>query len=173
MRPCHPTLAVRAALACAVCVSIFAGHGPSQGQTRMRQAISGPVTPEAIFRGLSIVPEDSWVEVSVMLDIEFEFDSAELSSRALSDLDRVAEALRDGNLAGTPLTIEGHSDATGDEEYNRRLSRRRAAAVVAYLAQRGVAGSRLTAVGFGEERLLAEYESGDSRQRRVEIVRSR
>ena len=107
-----------------------------------------------------------------MLHIEFGLDSAELTNDARRDLDRVADALADARLANTPVTVEGHTDAVGDETYNRRLSRRRAAAVVTYLAQRGVAGSRLTATGFGEERPLTDYEPTDSRQRRVEIVRS-
>ncbi len=175
MRLCHPTLAVRAALACAVCVSIFAGHGASQGQTRTRQSTTEPLTREAIVRGLSIVPTGEpggRTEASVMLHIEFGLDSAELTNDARRDLDRVADALADARLANTPVTVEGHTDAVGDETYNRRLSRRRAAAVVTYLAQRGVAGSRLTATGFGEERPLTDYEPTDSRQRRVEIVRS-
>ena len=159
----------------AVCIGVVAHGGAAFGQTRTRQSIAGQVTREAIVRGLSIVPTgepEGQMEASVMLHIEFGFDSAELTNGGRRDLDRVADALADARLANTPVAVEGHTDAVGDEAYNRRLSRRRAAAVVTYLAQRGVAGSRLTAIGFGEERPLADYESTDSRQRRVEIVRS-
>ena len=70
------------------------------------------------------------------------------------------------------MTLEGHTDATGSEGYNLRLSERRATAVVAYLAGRGVARERLQAAGYGEQRLLPAYAPGDDRQRRVEIVRA-
>lgn len=172
---------LRAACALAVSASVAAAAGEVLGQQRTRQAITGPVTREAIVRSLSIVPDrestdgresPGRVEASVMLNIEFGFDSAELTGRARRDLDRVAEALADRRLGNAPVTIEGHTDATGDEAYNRRLSRRRATAVVTYLTQQGVAGSRLTGIGLGEDRLLREYDPADGRQRRVEIVRS-
>lgn len=172
---------LRTVVALALGVGVTAEAGGAFGQQRTRQAITGPVTREAIVRSLSIVPERESnggpesagrVEASVMLNIEFDFDSAELTGRARRDLDRVAEALADRRLSNAPVTIEGHTDATGDEAYNRRLSRRRAAAVVTYLTQQGVAGSRLTGIGLGEDRLLREYDPADGRQRRVEIVRS-
>ncbi|MCY3844097.1 MAG: OmpA family protein [Acidobacteria bacterium] len=107
-----------------------------------------------------------------MLHIEFDFNSAELTASARRDLDRVASALADARLADGLVTIEGHTDATGSEAYNRRLSGQRATAVTSYLVQRGVAARRLTAVGFGEERPLTGYAPTDGRQRRVEIVRT-
>ena len=93
-------------------------------------------------------------EVSLMLRIEFAFDSAELTAQAMRDLDGVAAALNGPELATAQLTLEGHTDATGAEGYNLRLSERRAEAVVTYLAGRGVARPRLRPVGFGEDRLL-------------------
>ena len=96
-------------------------------------------------------------EVSLVLRIEFGFDSAELTARAMQDLDGVAAALNDPQLAAARVTLEGHTDATGSEEYNLRLSQRRAESVVAYLVRRGVAGERLRAADFGEYRLLPGY----------------
>ena len=168
------------AFALALSATVAAAAGEAFGQQRTRQAITGPVTREAIVRSLSIVPDrestggpaSGRVEASVMLNIEFDFDSAELTGRARRDLDQVAAALADSRLGNAPVTIEGHTDATGDEAYNRRLSRRRAATVVTYLTQQGVAGCRLTGIGLGEDRLLREYDPADGRQRRVEIVRS-
>ncbi len=151
--------------------------GAASAQDRVRRSIDGPVTREAVTRSLAVVPDnaddaDGPSEVSLMLRIEFEFDSAALTGRARRDLDDVAAALNDPRLAFARVTLEGHTDATGSPGYNLRLSRRRAEAVVAYLVRRGVAGGRLRAAGFGEDRLLPAYAPNDDRQRRVEIVRS-
>ena len=146
-------------------------------QDRLQRSIDGPVTREAVTRSLVLVPEnagepDGPGELSVMLRISFRFDSAELTGQARRDLDSVAEALNDAQLAGARLTLEGHTDATGTADYNLRLSQRRAETVVSYLIRRGVARERLRPAGFGEHRLLSEYAPTDDRQRRVEIVRT-
>ena len=146
-------------------------------QDRLQRSIDGPVTREAVTRSLAVVPENAGepggpAELSVMLRISFGFDSSELTGQARRDLDSVADALNDPQLVGARLTLEGHTDATGTADYNLRLSQRRAEAVVAYLIRRGVAGDRLRPAGFGEHRLLSEYEPTDDRQRRVEIVRT-
>ena len=147
------------------------------GQQRLRRSIEGPVTREAVTRSLAVVPSDAGdpggpSEVSLMLRIEFAFDSSELTVRAMRDLDGVASALNDPELTAARLTLEGHTDATGAAAYNLRLSERRAEAVVTYLAGQGVSRGRLRAVGFGEDRLLPAYAPTDERQRRVEIVRT-
>ena len=107
-----------------------------------------------------------------MLRINFALDSAELTPEALRDLDQVAAALLDPRLAGMPVTLEGHTDAIGDANYNLSLSERRAGAVVTYLMTRGVKRERLRAVGYGEYRLLPDRSPSDGLQRRVEIVRT-
>ena len=153
--------------------------GEAFGQTRARRSIKGPLTSESIVRSLSIVPapEETGAtgrvdprppaeparlgagaapgrpsELSVMLRINFALESAELTPEARRDLDQVASALLDPRLAGVPVTLEGHTDATGDALYNLNLSERRAAAVLAYLVTRGVDRGRLQAVGHGEHR---------------------
>ena len=154
----------------------FVGSASGQERDRLQRSIQGPVTREAVTRSLVLVPADSVdgdsaTEMSLMLGIAFEFDSADLTERARLDLDNVADALNGPELTGTRLTIEGHTDASGSAAYNLRLSQQRAEAVVAYLTGRGVAAGRLHAVGFGEHRLLPEHDETDDRQRRVEIVR--
>ena len=147
------------------------------GQDRVQRSIAGSVTREAVTRSLTVVPDDAGgpggpSEVSLLLRIEFGFDTAELTSQAMRDLEGVAAALNDPQLVGAQVTLEGHTDATGPEDYNLRLSLRRAEAVVAYLVRRGVARARLRSAGFGEHRLLPAYAPADDRQRRVEIVRT-
>lgn len=149
----------------------------SSAQDRVQRSIDGPVTAEAVTRSLVLVPDNAGdpggpSEVSLMLRIEFEFDSAELTGRARRDLDGVAGALNDPQLVSAAVTLEGHTDAVGSADYNLRLSQRRAEAVVAYLVRRGVAADRLQAAGFGEHRPLPAHAPTDERQRRVEIVRT-
>ena len=158
-------------------IAAGAGADAAAAQDRVQRSIEGPVTREAVTRSLVLVPDDAGdpggpSEVSLLLRIEFEFDSAELTGNARQDLDGVAAALNDPQLVEARVTLEGHTDAAGAEEYNLRLSQRRAAAVVAYLVRRGVVGERLRAAGFGEYRLLPAYAPTDDRQRRVEIVRT-
>lgn len=140
------------------------------GQQRLRRSIEGPVTREAVTRSLAVVPDDAGepggpAEVSLMLRIEFAFDSAELTVRAMRDLDGVASALNDPELTTAQWTLEGHMDATGAEDYTCGCRR-------TYLAGCGVARARLLPVGFGEDRLLLAFAPTDDRQRRVEIVRT-
>ena len=164
--------------AAAVVVLVAVGVGADVlAQSRVRRSIAGPVTRESIVRDLAVVPatagdRDAPAEVSVMLSIGFDFDSARLTAASMRDLDRVAEALADRQLAGVPVTLEGHTDATGHAGYNLVLSRRRATAVVDYLVERGIARRLLRPVGYGEDRLLSAYAPNDDRQRRVEIVRT-
>ena len=147
--------------------------GPSApgepSEATARPSLSAPPSEAPARPSIAVRPS----EVSLMIRVEFGFGSAVLTGSARRDLDIVASSLNDPRIRSAPVTLEGHTDISGSAGYNLRLSRRRAAAVVDYLARRGVAGSRLTAVGFGEERPLSEYDPTDGRQRRVEIVRSR
>lgn len=153
-------------LSAALSITVVAGASIASAQDRVQRSIDGPVTREAVTRSLAVVPGNAGdsggpTEVSVMLRIEFEFDSADLTVRARDDLDSVAAALNDPQLAPVRLTVEGHTDATGTGDYNLGLSKRRADAVVAYLVQRGVGGKRLRSAGFGEDQLLTGYGATD------------
>jgi outer membrane protein OmpA-like peptidoglycan-associated protein len=73
---------------------------------------------------------------------------------------------------GLNLQIEGHTDSVGSDEFNQQLSERRADSVRDFLAQQGVAGSTITARGFGKTQPVATNDTPEGRQRnrRVEIV---
>ena len=168
------------AMAVVVTIAVIAcatTAGALSAQDRMQRSVDGPVTREAVMRSLILSAKNAAdpggpSEVSLVMRIPFGFDSAELTRTAMRDLNEVAAALGDPELAAGYIILEGHTDATGAADYNLRLSQRRAEAVVAYLAERGVASGRLRAAGFGEYRLLPSYEPTDYRQRRVEIVRT-
>lgn len=84
--------------------------------------------------------------------INFDLDSARLTHEARQNLDAFVEALRHPALAGQRFAVEGHTDATGPDNYNLSLSRRRAATVVDYLVAHGIDTRRLAAQGYGETR---------------------
>lgn len=102
----------------------------------------------------------------------FDYDRAELSQDAANDLVKLAELIRRNPNA--TFRIEGHTDATGTEEYNRTLSERRAQAVKAWLVENlQIDPSRIETIGFGSTKLLVPADrSIDEQQpnRRVEIV---
>jgi OOP family OmpA-OmpF porin len=70
------------------------------------------------------------------------------------------------------VEVAGHTDSVGTDQYNQGLSERRANSVRDYLVEQGVRASRLTAVGYGENRPVATNDTADGRQenRRVELV---
>jgi len=86
-------------------------------------------------------------------------------------IDEVAQMLLD-NPALT-ISIEGHTDNTGTPASNKSLSLNRANAVVTALTAKGIAKNRLTSVGWGQEKPIADNatEEGRAANRRVEIVK--
>ena len=72
------------------------------------------------------------------------------------------------------VRVEGHTDSQGDDEKNRLLSQSRADAVVAYLVEKGVTGSRLSSIGFGEVAPIADNGTSEGRaqNRRVQFTAS-
>jgi peptidoglycan-associated lipoprotein len=102
--------------------------------------------------------------------VGFGFNEANLSGDAQSRLSDIANCLKG---ASSKVTLAGHADERGTEEYNLQLSNRRAAAVKRYLVDLGVPANRLETVGYGENRPLNDASSEDawSQNRRVEFVR--
>lgn len=90
--------------------------------------------------------------LAIAMPVQFAYDSADLTPKAMVTLDEVAAVLNDGLMADKVIEIEGHADAHGPDAYNLWLSERRAAAVRTYLIERhGIAGERLPAIGKGEQ----------------------
>ena len=106
---------------------------------------------------------------SVIHGITFAFDSAEIRPQSNAVLAALYDGLRAD--ARAKVAIEGHTSSEATEDYNQRLSERRAQAVVADLVRRGLARDRLAAVGIGEAHPIASNsdESGRSLNRRVEV----
>jgi outer membrane protein OmpA-like peptidoglycan-associated protein len=100
----------------------------------------------------------------------FKTNSSELEAATKSNLTELAGTLN--KYDDTNVLIEGHTDNTGEDPYNQRLSERRAAEVQQYLMSQGVDGSRLTTRGYGESQPVASNDSdgGRASNRRVEVA---
>ena len=103
--------------------------------------------------------------------VTFEFNSAELTDQARTQLDQLGKALSKDAFAENKFVIGGHTDSVGEAGYNDKLSDRRANAVVEYLVSRhGVSRNALEPVGYGEQRLLPGLKPDASDHRRAEII---
>ena len=73
---------------------------------------------------------------------------------------------------GYNLSIEGHTDSVGSDDYNQKLSENRALSVMSYLTTCGIAQTIVTSKGLGETQPIAPNETSEGKQknRRVEIV---
>ena len=106
---------------------------------------------------------------SINMQINFEFNSDQISGSSERTMATLAKALSSPQLENRNFTVVGHTDAKGSAGYNKALSDRRAAAVRRYLIDNGVAASRLRAVGKGESQLLNNDDPEGAENRRVEI----
>jgi len=105
-----------------------------------------------------------------MSDVLFDTGSATLKPGAREKLAKISGIL----LAhpGLTLQIEGHTDSVGSDDFNQQLSERRADSVRDFLAEEGVAGTSMSARGFGKTQPVASNDTAEGRQRnrRVELV---
>jgi outer membrane protein OmpA-like peptidoglycan-associated protein len=107
----------------------------------------------------------------VDLRIEFEPNSDRLTAASKQVLTALAEALKRPELGSNRFAIVGHTDGRGSEQYNQKLSERRAAAVKDFLVRAGaVEEARLVAIGFGKSKPLDSSDPLAAVNRRVEIV---
>ena len=132
---------------------------------------SSTTVPPRDVSELVVLEGDSIV---VRETIGFPHGKADIEPRSMDLLDAVAKIMN-GTTAITRLTIEGHTDTTGDPANNQPLSEERALAVKKYLESKGVDPSRLESKGFGSSQPVDtnETEEGRAKNRRVEFKVSR
>lgn len=121
-----------------------------------------PGTP----RGAKVDKRGCW---ALNTDYLFDFDKSVVKAQYYPYLDELLPVLK--NNPTLRVEIQGHADSTGTNNYNKALSERRAKAVRNYLTKKGVDASRLTAVGFGEEKPAYSNDTseGQTKNRRVEL----
>jgi peptidoglycan-associated lipoprotein len=130
-----------------------------------------PEAPPAQGGFTESAPEDSGTASAglELAAVYFDYDSAVLREDARSSLKKNAEVIRSAP-ASVVVTLEGHCDERGSEEYNLALGERRAESARAYLVDLGIPNSRLRVVSFGEAKpaVMGHDESAWKWNRRVE-----
>lgn len=130
-------------------------------------AVKAPAPPVAPQQDEVITLRDSSGKVL------FGFDKANLTPEAQSQLQALLPKLKGDDI--TAVKVVGHTDSVGTDEYNQKLSERRAASVVTYLEQQQVGAAKLSSEGKGESEPVADNttEEGRAQNRRVELHLSR
>ena len=123
-----------------------------------------PVAPKVAAK-----PKPMAEKVTFAADVFFDFDKSVIKPDGKSKLDDLSNKIRGVNLE--VVIAIGHADWIGSDEYNQRLSVRRAEAVKAYLVSRGIEANRIYTEGKGEKQPVASNKTADGRakNRRVEI----
>jgi OOP family OmpA-OmpF porin len=114
-------------------------------------------------------PEPEKRTITVRLNVEFEFDKDIVRAIYGDELEAVANAMKAHE--DIELVLEGHTDSRGKEDYNQDLSDRRAKAVKAKLTEvYGIPASRISTVGYGESRPIADNATDEGRARNRRVI---
>jgi len=103
--------------------------------------------------------------------VQFDYNKSVVKDVYYEDIKKVADFMK--KYPDKTTVIEGHTDEIGTKEYNKKLSERRANSVRQYLIDKfGIDGFRITAVGYGEGKPIADNytEEGRQKNRRVDAV---
>jgi OOP family OmpA-OmpF porin len=124
-----------------------------------------PNTPQ----GATVTADGCAVKI-VLQNIQFELNSHQISSDYIGVIEKVANSLKSRSDI-TALTVVGHTDSTGNANYNQSLSEKRAQAVADALAAQGIDQGMMTVEGMGEMSPIDNNQSAEGRanNRRVEL----
>src|SRR6185295_7149861 len=127
-------------------------------------------------RSLSLGEREQIAEIAstkpkVDLEIQFDYNSANISPTSLTAVQELGKALSNPGLKGSTFVVAGHTDAVGSEPYNLDLSERRADTIKHYLVEKyGIAGNDLVTVGYGKTKLKDAGNPTAPINRRVQVV---
>ena len=156
--------------------------GTGAGVTRVFEIVTTPAIIEAKPEQIEIAPsipvqesepktEDvakMVAEEGMLLPVFFAVDSSNLTETDLDILNKNAEWLKKN--ADVKINVRGYADERGTDEYNVKLSERRAKAVMDYLIKQDVDANRLKFIGYGKELSTDKSEAGLARSRRVDFL---
>jgi outer membrane protein OmpA-like peptidoglycan-associated protein len=127
-------------------------------------------------RSLSLGEREEIAEIAstkpkIDLDIQFDYNSAEISKTSMPSVQELGKALSNASLKGSTFVVAGHTDAIGSEAYNQDLSERRADTIKRYLTEKyGITGTDLVTVGYGKTKPKVPNAPMDPINRRVQVV---
>jgi outer membrane protein OmpA-like peptidoglycan-associated protein len=143
----------------------------SESRTFDLRDLTGDTKIDADFtlRSIEVVPIEE--EAIVRLNsIFFDFAKAGLKPESFPELERVVELMKE--RSSMIIEVGGHTDNIGSDQYNQKLSERRADAVLKFIVSKGIDAGRITALGFGEKKPRAsndDEKNGRELNRRVEF----
>jgi OOP family OmpA-OmpF porin len=120
-----------------------------------------PGTP----KGASVNKRGCWIVENLL----FEFNKWHIDSQYYPDLDEIVRILKENK--NLKIEIQGYTDNVGTEEYNQKLSEKRASAVMEYFSKKGIQKARLSIKGYGSTKPIAPNDTleGRAKNRRVEL----
>jgi len=108
---------------------------------------------------------------SIDLDITFDYNSANISQKAMPAVEALGKALTNPDMKGTTFVLAGHTDAKGGDTYNQELSERRADSLKKYLMEKyNLSAADLVTVGYGKTKLKNASDPDGGENRRVQVV---
>ena len=127
-------------------------------------------------RGLNLSEREELATIAkdkpnIDLEITFDYNSAEISSKSLGAVQTLGRALTNPELKGSTFVVAGHTDASGGEAYNQELSERRADSIKKYLIDNyHISSADLVTVGYGKSKLKDPSQPMAEANRRVQVV---
>jgi outer membrane protein OmpA-like peptidoglycan-associated protein len=108
---------------------------------------------------------------NIDLEINFDYNSADISTKSLPAVQALGRALTNPDLKGSTFIVAGHTDAAGGDAYNQELSERRADSIKRYLMDNyHIASGDLVTVGYGKTKLKDPSQPLAEVNRRVQVV---
>lgn len=125
---------------------------------------------ELVGSGVQVRREGDQIILVMPGGITFDVNRSEVKASFYGTLNAVAKVLEEYDQTG--ISIEGHTDSTGSDALNQRLSEARATSVAAYLQGQGISSARIQTAGFGPRYPIAgnDTEEGRALNRRVELT---
>ena len=125
---------------------------------------------ERDIQGAKVERVDEGIKITFSSGILFDVDQADLKDDPKAELAELSTILN--KYADTNILLAGHTDATGSDEHNLELSRRRAQSVADYLGTQNVSLDRIATEGYGKSQPVADNDTAEGRaqNRRVEVA---
>ncbi len=158
-------------LAIGAAIGALAGGAAGNYMDKQHAALQERLAAEAARDELFITQlSGNALRIGVASDISFAVGKSELKFEAQSTFEKIANVLKDYDK--TAIHLVGHTDSTGSDALNQKLSLDRAETVASFMGSRGVPSSRMKVWGRGESEPIAtnDTDAGRARNRRVDIV---